>query len=129
MCEGLRFETQSKHGIQIFNSSWIIRINTWFPLLMTDPVNVMSAFKTFPCSGKSRITSSGYCDCTGYHGKKDRRRSFKYYKYFSAPCMYVKVGDEWKEPTLCPYNDGCFNCHTRFEQQFHPEVFKKMKVS
>jgi hypothetical protein len=53
---------------------------------------------------------------------------FKTNRYFSMPCSHVKKGEEWKEPTACPLGDNCPNCHTRFEQQFHPEVFKKMMV-
>ena len=34
----------------------------------------------------------------------------------------MKHGDEWGEPTNCESGDGCPYCHTRTEQQFHPEV-------
>lgn len=40
----------------------------------------------------------------------------------STPCPHVKHGDEWGEPTNCDSGDGCPYCHTRTEQQFHPEV-------
>lgn len=53
----------------------------------------------------------------------------------STPCPHVKHGDEWGEPTNCESGDGCPYCHTRTEQQFHPEVCcniivnKSLKVS
>ena len=40
----------------------------------------------------------------------------------STPCPHVKHGDEWGEPTNCDSGDNCPYCHTRTEQQFHPEV-------
>ena len=40
----------------------------------------------------------------------------------STPCPNVKHGDDWGDPTQCENADGCAYCHTRTEQQFHPEV-------
>ena len=40
----------------------------------------------------------------------------------STPCPNVKHGDEWCDPTQCENLDNCVYCHTRTEQQFHPEV-------
>lgn len=40
----------------------------------------------------------------------------------STPCPHVKQSDEWIDPTVCEANDSCKYCHTRTEQQFHPEV-------
>ena len=40
----------------------------------------------------------------------------------STPCPNVKYGDEWCDPTQCENGDNCVYCHTRTEQQFHPEV-------
>lgn len=40
----------------------------------------------------------------------------------STPCPNVKHGDEWGDPTQCENGDSCVYCHTRTEQQFHPEV-------
>jgi hypothetical protein len=43
--------------------------------------------------------------------------------YFrSTPCPHVKQSDEWIDPTVCEAGDNCKYCHTRTEQQFHPEV-------
>ena len=41
----------------------------------------------------------------------------------STPCPNVKHGDEWGDPVQCENGDNCGYCHTRTEQQFHPEVF------
>lgn len=40
----------------------------------------------------------------------------------STPCPHVKHSDEWGEPSSCESGDNCPYCHTRTEQQFHPEV-------
>ena len=40
----------------------------------------------------------------------------------STPCPSVKHGDDWGDPTQCDGGDNCPYCHTRTEQQFHPEV-------
>lgn len=40
----------------------------------------------------------------------------------STPCPSVKHGDEWGEPSKCESGDSCQYCHSRTEQQFHPEV-------
>lgn len=40
----------------------------------------------------------------------------------SSPCPNVKHGDEWGDPGKCENGDACQYCHTRTEQQFHPEV-------
>jgi len=42
----------------------------------------------------------------------------------STPCPHVKQSDEWIDPTVCESGDNCKYCHTRTEQQFHPEVTK-----
>lgn len=34
----------------------------------------------------------------------------------------MKHGDEWGDPGKCENGDTCQYCHTRTEQQFHPEV-------
>ena len=45
----------------------------------------------------------------------------------SSPCPTVKQGDDWKDPTCCEKGDSCQFCHTRTEQQFHPEIYKSTK--
>ena len=40
----------------------------------------------------------------------------------STPCPAVRQGDEWSDPGACELADDCQYCHTRTEQQFHPEV-------
>jgi len=41
----------------------------------------------------------------------------------------VKVADEWGDPTVCEAGDNCQYCHTRTEQQFHPEIYKSTKCN
>lgn len=47
----------------------------------------------------------------------------------STPCPNVKHGDEWGEPSNCDSGDNCAYCHTRTEQQFHPEIYKSTKCN
>ena len=47
----------------------------------------------------------------------------------STPCPNVKSGDEWGDPVSCEAGDGCQYCHTRTEQQFHPEIYKSTKCN
>lgn len=50
--------------------------------------------------------------------------------YFrSTPCPNVKHGEEWGEPGNCEQGDACTYCHTRTEQQFHPEIYKSTKCN
>lgn len=41
----------------------------------------------------------------------------------------MKHGDEWGEPGNCESGDTCPYCHTRTEQQFHPEIYKSTKCN
>lgn len=52
------------------------------------------------------------------------REGENHFLYFcrSTPCPHVKQSDEWIDPTVCEAGDSCKYCHTRTEQQFHPEV-------
>ena len=47
----------------------------------------------------------------------------------STPCPNVKHGDEWGEQSNCEHGDSCPYCHTRTEQQFHPEIYKSTKCN
>ena len=47
----------------------------------------------------------------------------------STPCPQVKSGDEWGDPSVCEAGDQCQYCHTRTEQQFHPEIYKSTKCN
>lgn len=53
------------------------------------------------------------------------------YTFFfrSTPCPNVKHGEEWGEPGNCDAGDLCSYCHTRTEQQFHPEIYKSTKCN
>lgn len=41
----------------------------------------------------------------------------------------MKHGEEWGEPSNCEAGEGCGYCHTRTEQQFHPEIYKSTKCN
>lgn len=41
----------------------------------------------------------------------------------------MKHGEEWGEPSNCEAGDSCGYCHTRTEQQFHPEIYKSTKCN
>jgi len=87
---------------------------------------VLLNYKTEQCKRPPRICRQGYA-CPQYHNFRDRRRAPNVHKYRSTPCPNVKHGDEWGEPSICEDQDNCSYCHTRTEQQFHPEIYKSTK--
>ncbi|XP_014241173.1 RING finger protein unkempt [Cimex lectularius] len=89
---------------------------------------VLSSYKTEQCKRPPRLCRQGYA-CPQYHNSRDKRRSPRKYKYRSTPCPNVKHGDEWGEPSNCENGDNCTYCHTRTEQQFHPEIYKSTKCN
>ncbi|XP_017770912.1 PREDICTED: RING finger protein unkempt [Nicrophorus vespilloides] len=89
---------------------------------------VLSNYKTEPCKRPPRLCRQGYA-CPQYHNSKDKRRSPRKFKYRSTPCPNVKHGEEWGEPGNCDSGDLCSYCHTRTEQQFHPEIYKSTKCN
>ncbi|KAL5264412.1 hypothetical protein ACHWQZ_G005487 [Mnemiopsis leidyi] len=91
-----------------------------------DSMFVLVAYKTEPCKRAARLCRQGYA-CPNYHNNKDRRRSPKIWKYRSTPCPLVKSNDEWGDPSVCEHQDSCGYCHTRTEQQFHPEIYKSTR--
>jgi len=56
-------------------------------------------------------------------------QDFVVFMFRSTPCPNVKHGDEWGEPGNCESGDACPYCHTRTEQQFHPEIYKSTKCN
>uniref|UniRef100_A0A8C3IXZ5 Unk zinc finger n=1 Tax=Chrysemys picta bellii TaxID=8478 RepID=A0A8C3IXZ5_CHRPI len=93
-----------------------------------DTTYVLGNYKTEQCKKPPRLCRQGYA-CPYYHNSKDRRRSPRKHKYRSSPCPSVKHGDEWGDPSKCENGDTCQYCHTRTEQQFHPEIYKSTKCN
>ncbi|XP_060620642.2 RING finger protein unkempt homolog isoform X3 [Anolis sagrei] len=93
-----------------------------------DTTYVLGNYKTEQCKKPPRLCRQGYA-CPYYHNSKDRRRSPRKHKYRSSPCPSVKHGDEWGDPSKCDNGDACQYCHTRTEQQFHPEIYKSTKCN
>ncbi|XP_008327711.1 putative E3 ubiquitin-protein ligase UNKL isoform X3 [Cynoglossus semilaevis] len=89
---------------------------------------VLANYKTEQCTKPPRLCRQGYA-CPHYHNSRDRRRNPRKYKYRSTPCPSVKHGDEWGEPSKCESGDSCHYCHSRTEQQFHPEIYKSTKCN
>ncbi|CAF4202110.1 unnamed protein product, partial [Rotaria sp. Silwood2] len=89
---------------------------------------VLANYKTEPCKRPPRLCRQGYA-CPQYHNPRDRRRNPSIFKYKSTPCPHVKQNDEWIDPTVCEASDSCKYCHTRTEQQFHPEIYKSTKCN
>ncbi|KAL3876957.1 hypothetical protein ACJMK2_034733 [Sinanodonta woodiana] len=89
---------------------------------------VLANYKTEQCKRPPRLCRQGYA-CPQFHNSRDRRRSPKLNKYRSTPCPNVKHGDDWGDPTQCENGDNCTYCHTRTEQQFHPEIYKSTKCN
>ncbi|KJH46553.1 hypothetical protein DICVIV_07371, partial [Dictyocaulus viviparus] len=90
--------------------------------------HVLSCYKTEQCRKPARLCRQGYA-CPFYHNSKDRRRPPAICKYRSTPCPAAKTVDEWLDPELCEAGDSCQYCHTRTEQQFHPEIYKSTKCN
>ncbi|XP_075686426.1 putative E3 ubiquitin-protein ligase UNKL isoform X1 [Rhinoderma darwinii] len=89
---------------------------------------VLASYKTEQCTKPPRLCRQGYA-CPHYHNSRDRRRNPRKFKYRSTPCPSVKHGDEWGEPSKCENGDSCQYCHSRTEQQFHPEIYKSTKCN
>ncbi|XP_069503307.1 putative E3 ubiquitin-protein ligase UNKL [Ambystoma mexicanum] len=89
---------------------------------------VLASYKTEQCTKPPRLCRQGYA-CPHYHNSRDRRRNPRKFKYRSTPCPSVKHGDEWGEPSKCDGTDNCQYCHSRTEQQFHPEIYKSTKCN
>lgn len=104
-------------------TSFVIEDPLWH-----DQVHVLSCYKTEQCRKPARLCRQGYA-CPFYHNSKDRRRPPALYKYRSTPCPAAKSGDEWLEPEQCENGSECGYCHTRTEQQFHPEIYKSTKCN
>ncbi|CAF1025242.1 unnamed protein product [Adineta ricciae] len=94
----------------------------------SDSHYVLANYKTEPCKRPPRLCRQGYA-CPQYHNPRDRRRNPSIFKYKSTPCPHVKQSDEWIDPTICEAGDNCKYCHTRTEQQFHPEIYKSTKCN
>ncbi|CAI5455675.1 unnamed protein product [Caenorhabditis angaria] len=90
--------------------------------------HVLSCYKTEQCRKPARLCRQGYA-CPFYHNSKDRRRPPAVFKYRSTPCPAAKTIDEWLDPDICEAGDNCQYCHTRTEQQFHPEIYKSTKCN
>ncbi|XP_035254016.1 putative E3 ubiquitin-protein ligase UNKL isoform X1 [Anguilla anguilla] len=89
---------------------------------------VLANYKTDQCTKPPRLCRQGYA-CPHYHNSRDRRRNPRKHKYRSTPCPNVKHGDEWGEPSKCESGESCQYCHSRTEQQFHPEIYKSTKCN
>ncbi|OBS76435.1 hypothetical protein A6R68_17095, partial [Neotoma lepida] len=89
---------------------------------------VLGSYKTEQCPKPPRLCRQGYA-CPHYHNSRDRRRNPRRFQYRSTPCPSVKHGDEWGEPSRCDGGDNCQYCHSRTEQQFHPEIYKSTKCN
>uniref|UniRef100_A0A1I8IHU2 E3 ubiquitin-protein ligase UNKL n=1 Tax=Macrostomum lignano TaxID=282301 RepID=A0A1I8IHU2_9PLAT len=89
---------------------------------------VLANYKTEPCRKPPRMCRQGYA-CPFYHNAKDKRRQPHRFKYRSTPCPTVKSSDEWSDSSICEAGEECQFCHTRTEQQFHPEIYKSTKCN
>lgn len=90
--------------------------------------HVLAFYKTELCRKPPRMCRQGY-SCPFYHNGKDKRRSPEKWRYRSTPCPAVRPNDDWQDSGLCDSRDSCSYCHTRTEQQFHPEIYKSTKCN
>lgn len=96
-----------------------------YKYLWFDQSYIVAFYKTVACYKINENCRQGY-SCNMYHSFNDRRRSVLHYKYESKVCPLVKKNEEWLNPLVCPLKDNCNQCHTRTEQQFHPEIYKSI---
>ncbi|VEL16112.1 unnamed protein product [Protopolystoma xenopodis] len=89
--------------------------------------HVLACYKTEVCKKPPRMCRQGY-SCPFYHNGKDKRRAPERHRYRSTPCPAVRPADEWLDSSLCESGDSCGYCHTRTEQQFHPEVTDRLYI-
>ncbi|CAD5112867.1 DgyrCDS2079 [Dimorphilus gyrociliatus] len=89
---------------------------------------VLANYKTELCKRPPRLCRQGFA-CPSYHNARDKRRCPHTHKYRSTPCPNVKHGDDWGDPAQCENGEQCQYCHTRTEQQFHPEIYKSTKCN
>ncbi|XP_075021771.1 putative E3 ubiquitin-protein ligase UNKL isoform X6 [Calonectris borealis] len=87
-------------------------------------------YKTGTCIHET--DARGHCvkngiHCAFAHGPHDLRPPV--YDIRSTPCPNVKHAGEWGEPSRCEGGDSCQYCHSRTEQQFHPEIYKSTKCN
>ncbi|CAB3991495.1 E3 ubiquitin- ligase UNKL isoform X1 [Paramuricea clavata] len=118
-----RDETPTELGLQAPDSKVQLDDPRW-----QDTSYVLAHYKTEQCKKPPRLCRQGYA-CPHFHNARDCRRSPRKFRYRSTPCPNVKHGDEWGEPTNCENGDNCPYCHTRTEQQFHPEIYKSTKCN
>ncbi|EGT49408.1 hypothetical protein CAEBREN_08203 [Caenorhabditis brenneri] len=110
-----------------WHGEWrVVRWNLFLAFPEAD--SVLSRYKTEVCQKPARLCRQGYA-CPSYHNSKDRRRPPSQYNYRTAPCPAARSYEEWLDPDLCEAGDDCQFCHTRTEQQFHPEIYKSTKCS
>ncbi|KAL3319534.1 hypothetical protein Ciccas_001790 [Cichlidogyrus casuarinus] len=93
-----------------------------------DMFHVLSCYKTELCKKPPRMCRQGY-SCPFFHNGKDKRRAPDKFRYKSTPCPNVRPVDEWLDSALCEHGDNCLFCHTRTEQQFHPEIYNSSKCN
>uniref|UniRef100_A0A2K6MAW5 Unk like zinc finger n=1 Tax=Rhinopithecus bieti TaxID=61621 RepID=A0A2K6MAW5_RHIBE len=67
--------------------------------------------------------------CFSVYVQADRTGNLRFMESTPCPSVNVKHGDEWGEPSRCDGGDGCQYCHSRTEQQFHPEIYKSTKCN
>lgn len=119
--------SDTKGGSEILDqkdrTSFVVEDQIW-----QDQEHVLACYKTEICKKPPRLCRQGYA-CPFYHNNKDRRRPPGTFKYRSTPCPAAKAGDEWADPEGCESGDPCQYCHTRTEQQFHPEIYKSTRCN
>lgn len=87
---------------------------------------ILLKYKTEQCKRPTRLCRQGFA-CPQWHNQRDRRRDPLEHKYRTTPCPNVRQGDDWLEASECGLGDDCPYCHTRSEQQFHPDIYKSSR--
>lgn len=76
----------------------------------------LTAFKVNKCSVKS---AHSFRKCIYYHNESDRRRDPTFSYYSSDLCKFIETEGS------CKFGDKCQYSHSKAEQGYHPEKYRK----
>ena len=82
-------------------------------------------YKTEKCGQPPGLCREDFT-CPKYHNACDKRRNPSKFNYKPSPCLNAKQDDVWLEAIDCIKGDNCEYCHSKTEQQFHPNVRFKL---
>ena len=117
-CHGLSVPTNFTHIILYMCTMYKVHVRT----LTNDAVLHTATTLSLVLTHTLTLTCNACTDLTLWMWNSKHLLIHTHLPPRSTPCPNVKLNDEWGDPTHCEQGDSCCYCHTRTEQQFHPEV-------